>query len=257
MTPKIVGQPASGTYRRDAGGRATAELDGTLAGRVPFTTEYDKPAGEPADITVRSDDAGALLAAAGLFGGAEGGELRLRARLSPEAGTELEGSARIRDVRIHGGGTFGSILAEGGVDEAADAARTGGLAFDRVDVPFRYRGDVLVLGESIAKGDMLAVKVEGTVNEASDAVDLVGVISPAYGLTGVLDNVPLLGTILSGGKGEGIVAMTFQVTGTLGDPRFSVNPLSLLAPGILRNIFSGRTAEPDQRFLDQLQRENN
>ncbi len=81
-------------------------------------------------------------------------------------------------------------------------------------------------------------------------------ISPAYGLTGVLDSIPLLGTILSGGEGEGIVAMTFRVRGTPEDPEFSVNPLSLLAPGILRNIFSGRTAEPDQRFLDQLGRES-
>ena len=48
--------------------------------------------------------------------------------------------------------------------------------------------------------------------------------------------------------------MTFTVTGPLADPRFAVNPLSLLAPGILRRVFSGGGGEPSQRFLDQLGR---
>lgn len=253
ITPKFIARPASGTYARTADGHAKANLEGTLS--VPFTATYDKTAGEPASVVVSSSDAGALLRAAGLFGGAVGGQLRLKARLHPKQGTDMIGVAKIRDVRVHTGGTFRSILAKGGAKEAAAAAESGGLAFDKVEVPFEYRAGVMDLGQSIAKGDMLAIKVEGTVNEKSDAVDLVGVISPAYGLTGVLDNIPLLGTILSGGKGEGILAMTFNVKGTLDKPKFSVNPLSLLAPGILRSIFSGRTSKPDQRFLDQLRRE--
>ncbi|HUF87212.1 MAG TPA: AsmA-like C-terminal domain-containing protein [Thermohalobaculum sp.] len=257
ITPKVVARPAAGSYRRDAQGLASADLAGALGGRVPFAADYEKTPGEPAAVIVRADDAGALLAEAGLFGAAEGGRLRLRARLAPEAGVDLVGVARIEDVRIRGGGTFRSILAEGGAQEAASAAETGGLTFDTVRVPFEYRDGLMVLGESLARGNMLAVKVEGTVDETSDAVDLVGVISPAYGLTGALDSIPLIGTILSGGKGEGIVAMTFQVAGTLDAPRFTVNPLSLLTPGILRNIFSGRATRPNERFLDQLGRQDN
>jgi hypothetical protein len=81
------------------------------------------------------------------------------------------------------------------------------------------------------------------------------VISPAYALTGILDNIPLIGDILSGGKGEGIFAMTFTVRGTLDEPEISVNPLSLLAPGILRKVFSGRTQLPDEDFIEGLERE--
>jgi hypothetical protein len=83
----------------------------------------------------------------------------------------------------------------------------------------------------------------------------VGVISPAYALTGLVDSIPLIGDILTGGKGEGIFAMTFKVTGSLDDPNISVNPLSLLAPGFLRNVFSGRTKLPNERFLENLTRE--
>ncbi|MGR3717783.1 MAG: hypothetical protein ACU0B1_13680 [Thermohalobaculum sp.] len=255
VTPREIARPATGTYRRDAAGNSVAELAGRLAGRVPFTVEYEKTNGEPAKVVVNSDDAGALLKAAGLFGGAQGGRLKLNARISPEGKGGIVGIARIKDVRISGASTFKSILDEGGVKEAASAAESSGLAFDKVRVPFEYRDGVLHLGGSTAKGTLLAVKVEGTVDENSDEIDLVGVISPAYVLTGALDSIPLIGDILSGGKGEGILAMTFTVTGSLDEPDFSVNPLSLLAPGILRKIFSGRGKSPDEDFIESLKRE--
>jgi hypothetical protein len=255
VTPRVVARPATGTYRRDAADDAAAELAGRLAGKVPFTAEYERNGGEAGSVVVRADDAGAMLKAAQLFGGAEGGRLKLKARINPEAGIDFVGVARIKDVRISGASTFKSILDEGGVKEAASAAEGGGLAFDKVEVPFEYREGVLILGDTTAKGTLLAVKVEGTVDENSNEVDLIGVISPAYALTGALDSIPLLGDILSGGKGEGILAMTFKVKGSLDQPEFSVNPLSLLAPGILRNIFSGRAKRPDEKFIENLKRE--
>ena len=255
VTPRVIARPANGTYRSDAAGNAVANLAGQLAGRVPFTAEYEKTGDESAKVVVLSDDAGALLKAAGLFGGATGGQLKLKARIAPEAGTDLVGIAHIKDVRIRGASTFKSILEEGGVKDAASAAESGGLHFDKVRLPFEFTDDVLILGDSVAKGTLMAVKVEGTVDENKDEIDLVGVISPAYALTGVLDEIPVLNEIFSGGKGEGIFAMTFKVRGSLDQPDFSVNPLSLLAPGILRNIFSGRTRRPNEEFIERLKRE--
>ncbi len=255
VTPRVIAQPAIGTYRRNRAGDSVASLAGRLAGKVPFTAEYEHTASEPANLKVLSDDAGALLKTAGLFGGATGGKLKLKARIDPEPGTDMVGVARIKNVRISGASTFKSILDEGRVEEAASAAESGGLSFDKVRVPFELTDDVLILGHSVAKGALLAVTVEGSVDENKDEIDLVGVISPAYALTGVLDEIPLIGDILSGGKGEGVFAMTFTVSGSLESPEFSVNPLSLLTPGFLRNIFSGRARGPDEDFIDSLQRE--
>ncbi|MFQ5565077.1 MAG: AsmA-like C-terminal domain-containing protein [Paracoccaceae bacterium] len=255
VTPRVIARPAIGTYHRDRADNAAAALDGRLAGQVPFTAEYERTGGEPAKIVVKSDDAGALLKAADLFAGAEGGFLKLRAIISPDEEGGIEGTARIKDVKISGASTFKSILDEGGVKEAASAAEGGGLAFDKVRVPFEYRDGVLTLDNSTAKGTLLAVTMEGTVDENSNELDLVGVISPAYALTGALDSIPLIGDILSGGKGEGILAMTFKVKGSLDQPEFTVNPLSLLAPGILRKIFSGRGGDLDEDFTEGLKRE--
>jgi len=205
-------------------------------------------------VIVTSDDAGALLDAADLFPGARGGKLKLKARIAPEEGVDLAGVARMNDVVISSTGTFKSILAEGGAKEAASAAGSKGIGFDKVRAPFEYGGGVMSLGSTTAKGPLLAVTLEGTVDENTDEVDLVGVISPAYALTGALDNIPLIGGVLTGGKGEGILAMTFKVKGPIDAAKVKVNALSLLTPGILRSLFSSRGEPPDEAFLKSLER---
>jgi len=106
--------------------------------------------------------------------------------------------------------------------------------------------------DAVAVSPALGLKLTGTLDERTEALDMAGVLSPAYVLTGALDNIPLLGAILSGGQGEGVLAMTFTLKGAMRDPSFSVNPLSLLAPGFLRKIFSGTGASPE--LLEEIDR---
>jgi hypothetical protein len=44
--------------------------------------------------------------------------------------------------------------------------------------------------------------------------------------------------------GEGIIGMTYTLSGNADEPHISVNPLSLVTPGILRRIFEGRMPNP-------------
>jgi hypothetical protein len=68
---------------------------------------------------------------------------------------------------------------------------------------------------------------------------------PAYSLNRVLGEIPLLGSLITGGENEGIFAATYRVEGALDDPKVEVNPLSALAPGFLRNLFGlGPSKEP-------------
>ena len=60
-----------------------------------------------------------------------------------------------------------------------------------------------------------------------------------YTLNSLLGNIPGLGDVLVGPKGGGVFAATYQVSGALVDPDVTVNPLSALAPGILRGLVKG------------------
>ncbi|MEM9148050.1 MAG: AsmA-like C-terminal domain-containing protein [Pseudomonadota bacterium] len=252
LTPKLEIAPTSGFLIRNADGATKLELEGRVGGAAPFAATYARNSGEPAFVSLRSEDAGRLLGAIGLFTGGRGGDLAIDARLKPETGVDARGMARITDVVVRSDGTFGSILEEGGVSDAAEAVQDGGLAFDDIEIPFSYSDGRLTLGDSVARSALLAIKVKGTVDETSEQVALAGVISPAYALTGALDEIPLIGSILSGGRGEGILAMTFQVQGKLDAPEFTVNPLSVLTPGFLRGLFRGSAEQPREDFLQQL-----
>jgi hypothetical protein len=59
-------------------------------------------------------------------------------------------------------------------------------------------------------------------------------------LNSALGNIPILGGIFVGRQGEGVVGITFAIQGQLDDPNVRVNPMSVVAPGIFRQIFEFR-----------------
>jgi hypothetical protein len=87
------------------------------------------------------------------------------------------------------------------------------------------------------------------IRKRDGAIDIGGTIIPAYELNSAIGEVPLLGDILTGGKGQGVFGLTFAIRGTMNEPKFIVNPVSALAPGFLRRIFEigGNYPEPGQK----------
>ena len=59
---------------------------------------------------------------------------------------------------------------------------------------------------------------------------------PAPGINSVIGAFPILGPILAGPRGEGVIGMTFAITGPMSNPQMIVNPLSGFLPGILREM---------------------
>ena len=50
--------------------------------------------------------------------------------------------------------------------------------------------------------------------------------------------VTIVGNILGGDKGEGVFGVNYFATGKINDPKISVNPLSIIAPGQFRNFLN-------------------
>ena len=72
---------------------------------------------------------------------------------------------------------------------------------------------------------------------------------PVYGVNWTIGQIPIIGQLLRGSEGEGAFAFTYGMRGPVGNPTIWVNPLSALAPGFLRELFSGLregTLEPPE-----------
>ena len=100
--------------------------------------------------------------------------------------------------------------------------------------------------------------MRGTVDFKSDTVELGGTYVPLYGLNSALGSIPILGSVLVGRKGEGVVGITFAIKGKLDDPTVLINPMSVMTPGIFRQIFeftgSAPEARPPRRHSDTRKR---
>jgi hypothetical protein len=66
--------------------------------------------------------------------------------------------------------------------------------------------------------------------------------------------IPIVGMFLGGGSNEGIFGITYEVTGPASNPRPMVNPISAIAPGILRKFFEFRDLSQERTFAEPMNR---
>jgi len=87
------------------------------------------------------------------------------------------------------------------------------------------------------QGNVLGGTVAGTVNLAEQTLSLSGTFVPIYALNNFFAKIPILGFALGGNSGEGLIGVTYRLSGSLSDPVLTVNPVSAIAPGIFRKMF--------------------
>ena len=94
-----------------------------------------------------------------------------------------------------------------------------------------------MLKKGIGKSISLGFTVEGKLDRKKHVYALKGNVVPARFLNSILNNIPLIGPMLSGGEGEGLFGIAYTISGSFDNPEVSLNPLSILAPGFIRKLF--------------------
>ena len=219
---------------------ATLPKSGTLNGSIA-------PSDAGRIVSLTSNDTGDLLT--GLFGfdSMRGGDLSIKATLSPvatakaQAPLDYAGTVTIRNFKIVNQPFLSRLFAAGSLTGILDLTRGDGITFDKLDVPFRAQNDAITINDARAAGPAVGITADGYIDRAHNQISLKGTLAPAYGLNSMLGVIPLLGDVLVSKKGEGVFGMTYTATGNADQPDISVNPLSALAPGIFRRIFEGST----------------
>jgi hypothetical protein len=206
--------------RFSAGVNGSAEIAGVVA-----------PSKAGSAIRITSENAGAVMAAAGIFDKGRGGNLDMTLiPRGPEG--EYNGTATFTRLRIQGAPALAELLSAVSVVGLLEQMNGEGLAFNNGEVRFILTPKAVEISEGSAVGASLGISFAGLYLNGSDRIDLQGVISPIYLVNGV-------GQILTR-KGEGLFGFNYRVTGTTEAPNVAVNPLSVLTPGMFREIFRQR-----------------
>ncbi len=239
--------------RRRNGKLSYLDVAGRLNGNAPVAVRVEQKAGQPRSLVAEATDAGAAFRLVGFYPAVRGGQMSLRVNLDGSGPAEKTGTLYAQNFLISGDQVVGQVVSRA-EQEGARRNRAGrtpqgavqgeALQFDRMVVPFSVGHGQFVLHDSAINGPLLGATMRGRIDFARDAINLSGTYVPLFGLNAVLGEVPILGDLLVSRRGEGILGITFAVQGRMANPDVLVNPVSMVAPGFLRQIFEFDNAPP-------------
>ncbi|NBT33340.1 MAG: DUF3971 domain-containing protein, partial [Rhodobacteraceae bacterium] len=214
-----------GSFNAEGGfsGQFTARLNGGAAVTGTVVPQSGRSA-----IRLRGTDAGLAFKSIGLIQNASGGNLDLVMIPTATEGN-YDCQLEVTDLRVKDAPALAGLLDAISVVGLLQQMDGQGLAFTNVDARFRLTQDQIIVTEASAVGPGLGISLYGTYTLANTVMDFQGVVSPIYLINGI-------GSILTR-RGEGLIGFNYTLRGPLSEMKVGVDPLSVLTPGMFRDIF--------------------
>ena len=225
-------------FSRRSGAVKTFTLSGKLGRDTPVTADIRSRAqGGREVVYLETNDAGAFFRFTDMYSKVIGGQLALALEPPTADSSPKDGLLNVHDFTVKG---------EAALDRAAAGGPAGaqnGIFFSALRSEFTRHNGVLSIREGVVKGPTIGLTIEGNIDYNANQVRMSGTIIPVPGLNNMFGPIPLIGTLMGGGSNEGMFGVTYEVVGTPGQPVLRVNPISAMAPGVLRKIFDFNTGK--------------
>jgi hypothetical protein len=243
--PQAKLDQVGGTMTLSGGRLDRADIRAVAGG--PLTLSYI-PTGDVIALHFAAADAGAALADLGLTRGIRGGTMRMDGTTDTGArGAWLTtGSLDIRDFRLTDAPIAARLVNAVSPTGLVDLLSGQGLGVDRLSADIDYIDGKITFRNGRSAG-ALGISFEGDIDLARDRIAMKGTVVPVDTFNRIVAAIPLIGDALSGGNRGGFLGATYSVSGSPNDPQVSVNPLSMFAPGFLRNLFFLGPSEPEPK----------
>ncbi len=244
-----------------AGKMRQLELDGTAGGKTVYLRYKPNEKGQNT-LHIEADDAGATLQAFDLYDNVRGGKIIIYAEpVSDDIDGDLKGMATIQNFKTVKTPALARLFGALSLPGILQLLNSDGLSFSELNAKFDWLKtndrDMYVFSEGRTTGNSLGLTFDGTLNRKTNVMDMRGTIVPASELNAIIGNIPLVGQLLVGEKGEGVFAATYSIKGEASNPKVSVNPLSVFTPGIFRKLFFEDKPSEDVPVQDRAAPDNN
>ena len=193
-------------------------------------------------LTVQANDAGQFLKNLSIYDDVREGQLMILAERQNHG--PFEGVFKLDDFDAHKIpllARFAAVLSPVGIVNLFSDNES--LSMEHFECDFTFDDAFVAIRNGIGKSISFGFTVEGKLDRIKRLYNLKGNFIPARFLNSILNNIPVLGSLLHGGKGEGLFGLAYTVKGPFEKPQISTNPLSMFAPGFLRKIFSSDEEE--------------
>jgi len=214
------------------------DMHGLLNGRRPLAARIQSENNGQRQLLAEATDAGAAFRLVGFYPSGRGGEVSLSVKLDGDGQNQTSGILYARNFSISNDQVVEEVLS--GSNKKRQEQRQPApnqLQFNRMRVPFSVGDGRFVLREASINGPVLGATLRGAIDFKREQIDLAGTYVPLYGINGALGSFPIIGDLLVSRSGEGLFGITFAVKGPTSNPNVLVNPMSMVAPGFLRQLF--------------------
>lgn len=193
-------------------------------------------------LELTTGDAGSLARFADIYRNMRGGLMNLRLR--DRGARSWRGAVDVRKFSLVGEQRLQSMVSTpAGQDGRSlnQAVRrdidVSTAQFDRGFAQLFLDQGTIRVESGVLRGVDVGATFQGTVRDSRDRMDMTGTFMPAYGLNRLFGELPLIGVLLGNGRDRGLLGITFKLTGQFTQPQLTINPLSIIAPGVFRSIF--------------------
>jgi AsmA-like C-terminal region/Protein of unknown function len=196
-------------------------------------------------LLIVTDDMGAAAKVINLSTHVAGGTAAIRGGCIRIDGTRhFTGRLEAKDCRLVQAPVLAKILSLSSFSSIASLLDGEGVPFAELSADLALTDGTMLINHGRAFGDAIGLVAEGQYDFNSKQIALNGTLVPAYFLNGILGDLPVVGKLLAGGAGEGLFGANFKVGGAVSEPKITTNPLSILAPGPLRDLFLFQAPRP-------------
>jgi hypothetical protein len=181
-------------------------------------------------VYFETDDAGSLFRFTDTYPRMFGGQIWVAMDPPSQDETPQVGHLFLRSFQIRGEAALDRVVS------GAPNAPKGSVDFSEMQADFTRFTGKMAIRDGVVRGPLVGATIEGQMDYVKDEVHLRGTFVPFYGLNNMFGQIPIVGLFLGGGSNEGLLGITYEATGSPSAPRISVNPVTAIAPGLLRKF---------------------
>ncbi|HEY6831385.1 MAG TPA: DUF3971 domain-containing protein [Pseudolabrys sp.] len=182
-------------------------------------------------VYLETDDSGSLFRFTDMYPRMYGGQMWVAMDPPTQDQAPRVGTLFIRNFVVRGEPALDRVVAG-----APGGTGQGSVDFSEMRADFTRFPGKMAVRDGIVRGPLVGATVEGQVDYVHDEVHLRGTFVPFYGLNNMFGQIPIVGLFLGGGSNEGLLGITYEAVGPPSAPRISVNPVTAIAPGLLRKF---------------------
>jgi hypothetical protein len=185
-------------------------------------------------MTVTTHNAGSFITETGIFKSFKKGHLTADIIQTPH---RIAGNVSIDKGTLLKSPWIAKLLSLASLTGILDRLNNRGLSIDNTTLDFTKKNDMIHFKNGLIAGSAIGISFQGDHRLDNDTMNFYGALMPFYGINSLLSDIPIVGHITSSRQSEGMIALSYHITGNSENPDVSVNPLSVFGVGILRRLF--------------------